>query len=43
MDINAFMQPLIEFLAVAAFVDIALSMVRGLVVGAVEGEHDPDD
>lgn len=43
MDVNDFMQPLIELLAAAAVIDLGLWVVRRVLRGAVEGGADADD
>jgi len=43
VDINLFMAPLITVLAIAAIVDLGLTVVRRVLSGAVEGERDADD
>jgi hypothetical protein len=43
MNINVFMQPLIELLAIAAVIDLGLWVIRRLLSGAVEGGPHADD
>jgi hypothetical protein len=43
MDVNAFMQPLLEVLAIAAVLAIGVGVIRSLLSGAVEGGRDSDD
>jgi hypothetical protein len=43
IDVNAIMGPLILVLTIGALIDIALSLVRRVMSGAVDGERDADD
>lgn len=43
MDVNAFMAPLLNVLAIAAVLSIGLGVVRGLLSRAVEDGVGPDD
>jgi len=43
VDVNVFMAPLFQVLAIAAVLAIGVGVVRSLLSGAVEGGRDSDD
>jgi hypothetical protein len=43
MDVNAFIMPLFQMLAIVAVLSIGVGVVRDLLSGAVDDERDSDD
>jgi hypothetical protein len=43
MDVNAFMEPLFQVLAIAAVLSIGVGVIRRLLSGAVEDDGSLDD